>query len=87
MSVICMSRRYQCCGYTRGQEFLQIETRLGNETGEYVLMFYDDGNQQTERFQDPEALASRLEVVEQQLRTEAWHSQGPPVVLRDGWRI
>lgn len=74
--------------YARGQESLRIETRFDNETGEYVLIFYrDDGNHQIERFQDPDSFGSRLEAVEQQLNTEAWHSDGPPMVLRDGWRI
>jgi hypothetical protein len=74
--------------YARGQESLRIETRFDNGTGEYVLIFYrDDGSQQIERFQDPDSFGSRLETLEQQLNTEAWRSEGPPMVLRDGWRI
>lgn len=74
--------------YARGQESLRIETRVDKETGEYVLIFYrDDGNQQTERFSDSDSFGNRLEVVERQLNLEDWHSEGPPMVLRDGWRI
>ena len=74
--------------YGRGQQSLRLETRLDQQTGEYVLISYhDDGSQQVERFNDATSFQNRLGALEKQLVTEQWQITGAPILLRDGWKL
>jgi len=73
--------------YSRGDQSLRLETRFDNETQEFVLISFEQGGSQTERFKNADSFRRRLEGLEKQLEFENWQRDGPPVLLRDGWKI
>ena len=75
--------------YARGDQSLRLETRFDNETEEFVLIIDpEDGSQwQIERFKDPVLFRQRLVALENELESAKWQLDGPPMLLRDGWKI
>jgi hypothetical protein len=72
--------------FERGGGVLELVTRYDNDTAEYVLELRPAGAAPTsERFRDRAAYKARLLAVEQQLTSEQWRPNGPPVLLPDGW--
>jgi hypothetical protein len=73
--------------FTRGGEKLKAETRFDNTTREYVLTLeWPDGRFETERYPTTAAFQQRLENLKEQLDTDRWNQEGPPMLLPDGWR-
>ena len=74
--------------YGRNSESLTLETRYDNDAADYVLIIRrPDEAPQTERFADSAVFRERLVALERDLEAEHWAQVGPPVFLRDGWRI
>ena len=73
--------------FTRDAEKLKAETRFDNDTREYILTLqWPDGRSQTERFPDQAAFQARLDALVRELAAERWTQDGPPELLREGWR-
>jgi len=74
--------------YERGLEDLRIETSFDNATNEYVLTLgRGQHNETTERFLDNESFGKRIEALQEELERDRWTPAGPPIVLKDGWKI
>lgn len=74
--------------FERDFESFRVETLYDNVRGEYVIITHDAaGVKQTERFKDTVVFQTRLTALEEQLQSGRWKQSGPPVLLRDGWRI
>jgi hypothetical protein len=74
--------------FTRDRDSLTLETRFQNDTREYILVIrHPDGDQRTERFDDAETFRLRLVAIETDLEADRWKQLGPPIFLRDGWRV
>jgi hypothetical protein len=73
--------------YERDGEVLEFETRVDNDTSEFVLLTRTtDGNTRSERFADATAFQSRISELTRQLEQDRWSPQGT-TVLPDGWRL
>jgi len=73
--------------FERLGEALQLETRVDNDTGEFVLIVHQSSaGPQVERYRDAEEFRLRLEALETQLEADRWTQRGP-VLLHDGWKI
>jgi hypothetical protein len=73
--------------FGRGNETTQVETRFESASGEYVLeITRGRGPTTIERFQELAEFESRVRVVEEELRSEAWVQIGGPDIVPDGWR-
>ena len=71
---------------TRDDQSLQLETRYDNAASELVvILHWQDGRRDIERFTDLATFGARLVGLEQQLEAERWKHAGPPVILPDGW--
>jgi len=74
--------------FERSGESLRLETRYDSGTGDYVLIIHrQDGAAQVEHFKDETVFRARLAALESQLRTDRWTAAGPPVLLKDGWKL
>jgi hypothetical protein len=74
--------------YERGLEECRIETSFDDDAKEYVLAIHRGvHDRQEERFTDELSFGSRLEVLEQELAAEQWKRVGPPVFLKNGWKL
>ena len=74
--------------YERGLEDLRIETSFDNATSEYVLtLSRGQQNETTERFRDSESFGTRIEVLQKELARDRWTPAGPPILLKDGWKV
>jgi hypothetical protein len=72
--------------YQRGGESLRLETRY--EDGLYVLVSSRaDDSEHIERFDNQETFRVRLAALEQELQDTRWAAIGPPMLLKDGWRL
>lgn len=72
--------------YQRGTESLRLETRF--ESGKYVLISSRaDGTEHTERYDTQADFRVRLEALEGELQDTRWAAVGPPMLLKDGWRL
>lgn len=73
--------------FTRDSDRLTAETRFDNATGAYVLrLTWADGRTQTESFPNTSTFQQRLDALKEHLKAERWLQDGPPMLLRDGWR-
>lgn len=74
--------------FERDFEAFRVETLYDNVRGEYVIVTHDTaGVKHAERFKDTVTFQTRLIALEEQLQSDRWKQSGPPVLLRDGWRI
>ena len=74
--------------YERGLEDLRIETSFDNATKEYVLILRRGlENESTERFGDSVAFGDRIEALQRELTRDHWTPAGPPLLLKDGWKV
>jgi len=73
--------------FERGAEVVRVETRVDNNTQEYVLVIlWGDRAPETERFQTLEAFDTRVRELDKQLATENYAGVGGPMILPEGWR-
>jgi hypothetical protein len=73
--------------YERGAEVLRIETRFDAGALQFQLIWHrPDGTAQLEKFATESAFRTRLENVEESLKSERWNQAGSPQILRDGWK-
>ena len=73
--------------FERGAEVTRLETRVDNNTNEYVLIIEPpDKPRREERYPTKEAFEARLVVLEQELAADNWKQRGDPHILPDGWR-
>lgn len=73
--------------FERGAEVLRIETRFDPAASQFELIWHrPDGTSQVEKFSTESGFRSRLESVEEGLKTERWSQAGSPQILRDGWK-
>jgi hypothetical protein len=74
--------------FERGDQSLRLETRYDSAAGDYALVIHhEEGAPQVEHFKDEIAFRGRLAALEAQLRAERWTASGPPVLLKDGWKL
>jgi hypothetical protein len=74
--------------YTRGLDDIRVETSVDQGTNEYILVVRRSAKESSiERFPDASSFRVRLEALEQELANEQWRQVGPPVLLKDGWKL
>ena len=74
--------------YLRGGDVFHVEATFDKTTHEFVLRFrMGDQNERIERFNDEIAFRARLETLDEELTAQSWGSSGPPVILKDGWKL
>jgi hypothetical protein len=72
--------------YERDDKALHLETRVDNETGEYVgVLIWPDGRRETQRSGDATSFRTWLRRLEDDLQRGCWSLAGPPALLADGW--
>lgn len=74
--------------YSRGRDVFHLETSFDTASNEFVLRFHvGRHNDQVERFKDEIAFRKRLDALERELVAQQWERAGPPVLLKDGWKL
>ncbi len=73
--------------FERGDEIVRLETRVDNDTREYVVVItWADRPPQTERYADVALYNVRILALEAQLAADHWSLVGNPQILPHGWR-
>jgi hypothetical protein len=72
--------------YERDTQSIELETRYDQETREYVILVrHPGGQEEAERFPDPESCRLWLVAFENRLEHDQFVRRGPPVFLPYGW--
>jgi hypothetical protein len=72
--------------YERDDKALQVETRVDQNTGEYVgILIWPDGRRETQRSPDAGSFREWLRRVQDELQRSCWALAGPPTLPAGGW--
>ena len=72
--------------FERSGGVLRVETRVDNDTSEYVAVVREaDASETTERFKDAESFGAYLARLQRRLDEEHWRQAGGPQFQREGW--
>jgi len=73
--------------FQRGLEDLRLETHYDDTTDEYLLTVHGPTGEIVERFTDVFSFRTRLQTLENELAADQWKRVGPPVLMKDGWKM
>ena len=74
--------------YQRDDEACLIETFFDNASQKYVVITAKGlPHEREERFADEEMFRTRLQILEHEMSAQRWTHRGPPVFLKDAWKL
>jgi hypothetical protein len=74
--------------YRRADEVCPIEASFDHAAQQYVLVIFKGlSNERWERFTDEATFRTRLQLLDHEMSADRWEQTGPPVLLKDGWKL